>query len=89
MLRIALAVVLLGSLTGSSMAADWPAFRGPQGNGIAPQDAAPPLKWDREKNVAWRVKLDATGNSSPIVVGSVVYITESDKPGKTLTLRAF
>lgn len=88
MLRFAFAVLLLmsGSL---GFAADWPAFRGPQGNGIAPKDALPPLEWSREKHVAWRVQLDHTGNSSPIVVGQVVYLTESDKPGKTLTLRAF
>ena len=89
MFRTSLLAMLLGSLVSQALAADWPAFRGPAGNGIAPADAAPPLKWDRETNIAWRVPLSAPGNSSPIVVGDAVYITASDKPGKTLSVIAF
>jgi outer membrane protein assembly factor BamB len=89
MIRPLLFATILGSFALAADAADWPAFRGPNGNGVAPEDAAPPLKWDRETNIAWRVPLDAPGNSSPIVVGDVVYITASDKPGKTLSVLAF
>lgn len=68
--------------------ADWPAFRGPEGNGVAAADAAPPLTWSREQNVGWRLPLAAPGNGSPIVIGETVYVTVADKPGKTLSLLA-
>ena len=64
----------LGSLT----AADWPQFRGPQGNGIAP-DAKLPAKLDAQ-SVAWAVDLPGRGVSSPIIVGDRVFVTSSSGP---------
>lgn len=52
---------------------DWPAWRGPKGNGLATGKEIP-VKWDDTTNVAWRSAIPGRGHSSPIVVGSVVYL---------------
>ena len=57
-----------------SIAADWPGWRGPTGDGRA-VDAEYPLKWGATENVKWRVPLAGTGHSSPAVVGGKVFIT--------------
>ncbi|MFW6145902.1 MAG: PQQ-binding-like beta-propeller repeat protein [Planctomycetota bacterium] len=54
---------------------DWPGFRGPSGDGIAPVGAAPPLPADGEMPIAWKTPLPAAGPSSPIVASHLVIVT--------------
>ena len=60
-------------LTASSLFADdWPAFRGPEGNGFSAEtDVSATLKQ------SWKVDLPGRGLSSPIVIGGKVFITAS------------
>jgi outer membrane protein assembly factor BamB len=76
MKRFLCALVLLGGAA-AACAGDWPAWRGPTGQGVS--DAKrPPLEWDATKNVRWKVALPAAGNSTPIVWGDRVFITQAD-----------
>jgi outer membrane protein assembly factor BamB len=52
---------------------DWPRFRGPNGSGIS-QDQKLPTRISRDQNVLWGQKTPK-GHSSPIVVGSRLWIT--------------
>ena len=61
-------------LTASLHAADWPHWRGPGANGVAP-DASLALKWSATDNVAWKTSLAGAGVSTPIVSGDRVYVT--------------
>lgn len=65
------------ALMGGQIAAasDWPQFRGPNGSGIAPGDARPPLIWSDTHSLKWRVALPGPGSSSPIVWGDRVFVT--------------
>jgi len=75
---------LLGILTaGASVAADWPAWRGPQGNGVSEEQGLP-VKWSTTENVKWRVALPAPGNSTPIVWKDRVFITQAVGKERTL-----
>ncbi len=60
---------------GSSAADDWARFRGPDGQGISREAAAFPTQWSPNANVAWKLELPGSGVSSPIVVGSKVFVT--------------
>jgi outer membrane protein assembly factor BamB len=64
-------VLLAGGLV---RADDWPEFRGPTGQGIAPKGQYP-VEWSTSKNVAWRKPIPGKGWSSPIVKGGFVYLT--------------
>lgn len=57
-------------------AADWPTWRGPFGTGVSIETNAP-LKWSRTQNVRWRTVLPEPGNSTPIVSGDTVYLSQS------------
>ncbi len=59
-----------------AFAADWPAFRGPNGSGVAADDQAPP-DLTLEKGLAWKVPVPP-GNSSPIIVRNRVFLTAAD-----------
>jgi outer membrane protein assembly factor BamB len=58
-------------------AADWPAFRGPTGDGIAVDDTAP-AQWNATENVKWKVPLPQPGNGSPIVSGERVFVASAE-----------
>lgn len=51
--------------------ADWPAWRGPSGNGVS-DEAGFPIQWSATENVAWKTPCPP-GHASPIVCGSQVY----------------
>src|SRR5687767_5002553 len=75
-LRHATAGLLLGIclLTAGAAAADWTHWRGPNGNGGAP-DATLPLRWGAAENIAWKTPIAGTGVSTPIVSGDRVDVT--------------
>ncbi len=72
---LALFVALPGlRLAAQDKGADWPQFRGAGGQGVsATRDL--PLTWSPTENVAWKSELPGAGTSSPIVVGSRVFVT--------------
>jgi outer membrane protein assembly factor BamB len=78
---------LLWLTAATAIAGDWPAFRGPDGNGIALEDRAP-LHWGPGKNVRWQVTLPGR-NSSPIVSRGRVFITCAQDDGKKRNLYCF
>jgi outer membrane protein assembly factor BamB len=73
-------VVLLAGLctiphlaTAADLNAHWPGFRGFR-QSVTPQ-AGLPLHWSDADNVAWRVTLPGTGQSSPVIWGGRVFVT--------------
>lgn len=54
--------------------ADWPAFRGPERDGIL-RGQSIPLKWSATEGVLWRTELPGQGWSSPVVAGQKIYLT--------------
>lgn len=56
------------------VAADWPQFRGPGGNGRSDATGLP-TKWSESENLLWKVQLPGLGTSSPITVGDAIFVT--------------
>ncbi len=48
--------------------ADWPQFRGPNGQGHSDERGLP-LTWSETKNVRWKVPIPGKGWSSPVIQG--------------------
>ena len=56
------------------LADNWPAWRGPTGNGIGnPGDYS--WKFSPTSNVSWKVSLPGKGSSTPAVWGDSIYLT--------------
>lgn len=81
-----LSVLLVTSL---AQAADWPAFRGPQYDGVAAEKTAP-TSWSATENVKWKAPLPRPGNGSPIVAAGKVFVTSAeDADGRRRSLYCF
>lgn len=78
----------LGAFSLSLHAANWPSWRGPNQDNTSPETRFP-TSWSREKNVKWRTALPEAGNSSPVVWGDTVFVTQPVRDGKERTLMAF
>ena len=44
---------------------NWPQWRGPYANGVAPY-ANPPVKWDENNNIKWKIEIPGTGHATRI-----------------------
>ena len=62
------------TLTAAEKTANWPQWRGPNGDGSAPDEKSP-TTWSETKNLKWKTKLPGYGASSPIIWNNRVYLT--------------
>ncbi len=58
-------------------AADWPRFRGANGEGVAVRTNRLPTEFGPNKNVVWKTPLPP-GHSSPIIVGDRIFLTAGE-----------
>lgn len=63
--------------------ADWPQFRGPDGQGHSSARGLP-LDWSESENVNWKVPIPGTGWSSPVIAGHQIWITTAVEEGRSL-----
>ena len=57
-----------------SSAADWPQWRGADGQGHA-EGKGYPVTWSDTENIAWKTEIPGRGWSSPVIMGNEVWMT--------------
>ncbi len=80
-LQLAAASLLTASLV---LGWQWPEFRGPNGSGKATGTGLP-LTWSETRNVRWKTPLHGRAWSSPVVLGSQVWVTTATPDGRQLS----
>ena len=84
--------VLANLFVASSLvhAADWPQFRGPDGNGLT-SEANLPDQWDAEANIKWKAAVPGKGWSAPIVANGKAVVTTAvaEVPGDQSSVHSF
>ncbi|MBM3983314.1 MAG: serine/threonine protein kinase [Planctomycetes bacterium] len=87
MTRLLSALVLAAGTCAAVTAADWPAWRGPTGQGHSTEKNLP-LKWGGKDNanVKWKAPLKEPCNSTPIIHGDYIFLTMATKGGGTRSL---
>lgn len=64
-------------------AGNWPRFHGPNGTGVA-ADKDIPIQWTEKDGLLWKAALPGSGNSSPIVWGSRIFLTAATDSERSL-----
>jgi outer membrane protein assembly factor BamB len=82
-LRPCLAFAALIAVAASALAGNWPAWRGPRGDGVTTETELP-LIWSATENVRWKIPLPEPGNSTPIVWDDRVFFTQAEGERRTL-----
>ena len=62
----------------SVSADDWPWWRGPTRNGIAPAGQKPPTTWSASAGVRWKTAVPGRSHGSATVVGDQVFLATAD-----------
>jgi outer membrane protein assembly factor BamB len=88
MQRSAVHLLCLMLSAASARGDNWPAWRGPRGQGISSEQHLP-LTWSQTLNIRWKTPLPAPGNSTPVIWNDHVFITQSLDQGKRRALLAF
>ena len=83
-----LAFLVVLSFHASVNAENWPGWRGPRGDGTCIEKGLP-TTWNTTENVVWKVKLPERGNSTPIVWGDRVFVTQAIEKEGRRTLMCF
>jgi outer membrane protein assembly factor BamB len=80
-MAVALGAHVAASAADSPFDQNWPQWRGPAANGVAPL-ANPPVQWSETSNVKWKVKIPGNGSATPIVWDKLVFIQTAIPTGK-------
>lgn len=59
----------------SAVFGDWPQWRGPHGDGTSDEKGLP-THWSQTENIAWKVALPEPGNSTPVIWGNRIFVTQ-------------
>ncbi len=82
-----LSALLIVQLSGGAVG-DWPQWRGPQGDGSSDERGLP-THWSSTENIAWKVALPEPGNSTPVVWGDRIFVTQAIAAQNRRTLICF
>jgi len=69
----------------TSLAENWPGFRGPGRQGISNEKNLP-TQWSATSNIVWKTAIPGIGWSSPIVFGDRVFVTTATDEGASFRL---
>lgn len=62
---------------------NWPQWRGPSANGVAPY-GDPPIEWSETKNIKWKIDLPGMGHSTPVIWGNQIFVLTAIETDKTV-----
>lgn len=71
------------ALATSTFAGNWPAWRGPNADGTTDETDLP-LHFSATEGVKWKIELPERGNSTPIVWGQKIFLTQAVGTKRTL-----
>jgi len=87
-------MVLLGIAAAPASAADadawarnWPQWRGPTNDGVAPL-ADPPINWSDSKSIKWKVAIPGRGSATPVVWNDRIFVLSAVRTDRRGTPQA-
>jgi outer membrane protein assembly factor BamB len=78
---IAFLLILAFPAAAQDRLGNWPQWRGPNSDGVAPQ-SDPPVEWSETKNVRWSVEIPGSGSATPVVWGDRMFVLTAINTGK-------
>jgi len=75
--RMRLGIIwLLITLAGADLVfcQNWAHWRGPHACGACPE-SRPPLEWNEQKNIKWKIQIPGKGYSTPVIWGDQIFFT--------------
>ncbi|MHC4229708.1 MAG: outer membrane protein assembly factor BamB family protein [Planctomycetota bacterium] len=71
--QLCLGLMFVAAWSGRALGENWPAWRGPRGDGTSLEKNVP-VEWSTTENVLWKVPIPGKGHASPIVWGDRIFV---------------
>ena len=84
-IRLLVLFTLSVAFCATTLADNWPAWRGPTGNGLSTEKNLP-TEWSPTKNVAWKLELPGSAGASPVVWDKQIFLTSVNAGGDLLLM---
>ena len=72
-LQLCLGTMFIAAACGRALGENWPAWRGPRGDGTSLEKNVP-VEWSATRNIVWKVPVPGKGHASPVVWGERIFI---------------
>ena len=82
-MKFRLPFILFFLISTTQLVADWPQFRGPDGQGHSKEKGVP-IQWAEDRNITWKSAVPGQGWSSPVIALNQVWMTGAEADGKSL-----
>ena len=82
------AATVLHAQESPSRDGNWPQWRGPHGDGTC-DEIGLPTKWGATENIVWKTALPEPGNSTPVIWGDRIFVTQPLTKDGRRTLMCF
>ena len=82
-MKFRLPFILFFLISTTQLVADWPQFRGPDGQGHSNEKGVP-IQWAEDRNITWKSAVPGQGWSSPVIAANQVWMTGAEVEGKSL-----
>ncbi|MCB1229432.1 MAG: PQQ-binding-like beta-propeller repeat protein [Verrucomicrobiae bacterium] len=89
LLPLLLSTFLAASSTSFADTSGWPAWRGDLLGSGKTSETKLPIEWGKDKNIKWRIDLPEPGNSTPVIQGERVFVTQPISETKWRGLMCF
>ena len=86
-MRRASLILMMSLATGVVASANWPAWRGPAGDGVSSEKNLP-VKWSPTENIAWKLQLPQWSGATPVIWGDTIFLNVAEADGNNLSLWA-
>jgi outer membrane protein assembly factor BamB len=70
-----------------TLSANWPAWRGPAGDGTSAEKNLP-TKWSPTDNIAWKLALPQWSGATPVIWDDIIFLNVAEADGDQLSLWA-
>ncbi len=71
----------------TTLSANWPAWRGPSGDGVSAEKNLP-ARWSPTENVAWKLPLPQWSGATPVIWNDLIFLNVAEADGNQLSLWA-
>ncbi|QDT66359.1 PQQ-binding-like beta-propeller repeat protein [Calycomorphotria hydatis] len=76
-MRLLLALLVCCLTAHNILAAEWPQFRGPEGQGVVTSAENLPTTWSESEHIQWKTPIPGKGWSSPVIENGTIWLTTS------------
>jgi outer membrane protein assembly factor BamB len=80
-------IIVFAVASATALSANWPAWRGPSGDGVSVERGLP-TTWSPTANVVWKLQIPQWSGATPVIWNDIIFLNVAEADGDALSLWA-